>query len=689
MRLQKGCRLFRLSIMDARFLLILLVALIAPLAPRARSQEKGKDLTGIPLEDLAKLQVYSASKFLQKISEAPSSVSIISAEEIAQHGYRTLDDILRNTTGFSITNDRNYSYIGARGFGRTGDYNTRFLVLIDGHRMNEIIYDSLDTGTAFILDMDLVDRVEIVRGPGSALYGANAFFGVMNIITKSGHAWNGLKATVEAGSRNTYGGSAGYGTRFKNGLDILIFGSYQDSKGNRSLYYPEFDTAENNHGIAQDADGDRSGHFFASMNFKDLSAQLAASSRRKTIPTASFDTYFNDRRTYTLDANAYLDFKYQHSFGNEWDLVARSSFNAYKYDGLFPYNSSGDDSSVELVNNVDLNRAYWLAGEAQVTRSFGERHRLIAGADWRYSFRADAINYDDYPQYESYINIREYPYNSGFFLQGDVGLHEKLILNAGFRYDRYSSFGGTANPRFALIYSPWDKMNFKLLHGYAFRAPNLYERLYQDYQSMANPALKPERIQTTEILVERFWGRHFRVTGSAYKNKITKLIDWQTNAETNLNMFVNSGKDNSNGIELELEAKNWRGIDGRIGYAVQRTVSADTLEEMVNSPRHIAQMSLSLPIQTARCWSGLDMHYISSRKTLNDGVAGGYFLADITLLYRNLLPHIDLKAGIYNVFDRHYADVAGEEHRQAVIPQDGRSFRISLTYQFASSSSDF
>src|SRR5690349_15333145 len=106
--------------------------------------------------------VYGASKYEQKVTEAPSSVSIVTADEIKKFGYRTLGDILRSVRGFYVTYDRNYSYIGVRGFARPSDYNTRILLLIDGHRLNESIYNSVYVGTEAVLDVDLIDRVEII-----------------------------------------------------------------------------------------------------------------------------------------------------------------------------------------------------------------------------------------------------------------------------------------------------------------------------------------------------------------------------------------------------------------------------------------------------------------------------------------------------------------------------------------------
>ncbi|HEX5854108.1 MAG TPA: Plug domain-containing protein, partial [Thermoanaerobaculia bacterium] len=141
-----------------------------------RAQEKppevppASDLTRLSLEELMNVEVvYAASKVTQKTSEAPSSVSIVTAAEIRQHGYRTLADILQSLRGFYVTSDRNYSYLGVRGFGRSGDYNARVLVLVDGHRINDNIYDGVLIEGGFVVDPDLIDRVEVIRGPSSSI----------------------------------------------------------------------------------------------------------------------------------------------------------------------------------------------------------------------------------------------------------------------------------------------------------------------------------------------------------------------------------------------------------------------------------------------------------------------------------------------------------------------------------------
>jgi outer membrane receptor for ferrienterochelin and colicin len=134
------------------------------------------DLTQLSLEELLNVRVYAASKHLESVNDAPSSITIVTAEEIQEYGYRTLADILERVRGFYITYDRYLSYVGVRGFGRLGDWNSRVLLLIDGNRINENVLGQALLGTEFPLDVDLIQRVEIVRGPSSSLYGAEAFF---------------------------------------------------------------------------------------------------------------------------------------------------------------------------------------------------------------------------------------------------------------------------------------------------------------------------------------------------------------------------------------------------------------------------------------------------------------------------------------------------------------------------------
>jgi outer membrane receptor for ferrienterochelin and colicin len=102
------------------------------------------DLNAMPIEQLLNVEVLTASKFPQRISEVPSSVSVITGDDIRRYGYRSLADILRSARGVYVTYDRNYSYVGTRGSGRPGDFNTRLLILIDGRRLNDLAAQNLE-----------------------------------------------------------------------------------------------------------------------------------------------------------------------------------------------------------------------------------------------------------------------------------------------------------------------------------------------------------------------------------------------------------------------------------------------------------------------------------------------------------------------------------------------------------------
>jgi outer membrane receptor for ferrienterochelin and colicins len=214
----------------------LILFLVVGAAGRLLAQDKQApgNLMDMSLEELMKIEVdsvYGASGYKQKVTEAPASVTIITADDIQRYGYRTLADVLRHVPGFYVNYDRNYSYVGVRGFSRPGDYNSRLLLLVDGHRVNDNLYDEAAIGTDFPVDIDLIDRVEVIRGPNSSLYVASAFLGVINVVTKRVHDAKGLTASGAVASYGTYTSRVTYGHQFESGLAMLLSGTYYDSHG--------------------------------------------------------------------------------------------------------------------------------------------------------------------------------------------------------------------------------------------------------------------------------------------------------------------------------------------------------------------------------------------------------------------------------------------------------------------------
>src|ERR1051325_7859477 len=283
---------------------LLLGCALCARAADAGANAKPRDLTELPLEALMDIEVptvYGASKFEQKATEAPSSITVISSDEIKRYGYRTLADVLQSVQGFHVSYDRNYAFLGTRGV-NLGDFNSRVLLLVNGHRVNNNLTDGAYIDTAFILDVDLIDRVEVIRGPGSVLYGNNAFFGVINVVTRQGKQINGVEGSFDYGGFDTYKGRVTIGKAFTNGLNFLLSGTFYDSGGPDHLFFPEFNTPAQNNGVAPHMDNDSFGSFFGSVGYGDLRLQGAFITREKRNPTAQFDlTTFNDPRLRTID----------------------------------------------------------------------------------------------------------------------------------------------------------------------------------------------------------------------------------------------------------------------------------------------------------------------------------------------------------------------------------------------------
>jgi len=162
-------------------MLLGLLAASAAAAPR----EEAPQLADLGLEALLDMEVSGASRFAQRRSDAAGSVTVLTRDDLLALGARTLADALRGVRGISMSTDGTYQYASVRGMFAHGDYNTRVLLLVDGNRINDNVYDQAFLGTEFPLDMDMVERIEFIPGQGSAVYGANALFGVINVITRT------------------------------------------------------------------------------------------------------------------------------------------------------------------------------------------------------------------------------------------------------------------------------------------------------------------------------------------------------------------------------------------------------------------------------------------------------------------------------------------------------------------------
>ncbi|OGT98464.1 MAG: hypothetical protein A2079_07170 [Geobacteraceae bacterium GWC2_48_7] len=645
----------------------------------------GGDLSEFSLEQLMQVKVekvITASRFSQRVTEAPASMSVITSDEIRKYGYRTLADVLRSVPGLYVSNDRNYSYLGVRGFSRPGDFNSRILLLIDGHRLNDSIFDTAAIGTEFPLDIDLIDHIEFMRGPGSSLYGSNAFFGVINIITRNAEE---VKRELSASAANyeTWSGRASYGTVFDSGLEVLLSGTIYDSAGQRSLFFPEFASSPSA-GYAFRSDYDSSKSIYARFSLSDFTLTGLFGTRKKGVPTGAYGTVFNDPNTRTIDERGYLDLSYRKNYSDWVEVSARVFYDHYGFDGAYVI----DNGTPPSTTNLDTALGSWWGAETVVTLTNFTDHNLSLGAEFRNNQTQNQKNTDVDPPAIN-LDDRRHSVNWGVFIQDEYHILKPLRISLGVRYDNYDAFDAI-NPRVALVYTPVEATAFKLLYGEAFRAPNVYERYYEDGFSLAaNPDLKPEKIRTYDAIWEQYFLDNYRSSAGVFYYRVNDLIS-QTINDSSMLVYRNIEKAEAVGVALSLEGYWQNGSKGRVSYNWQQTTDVSTGALLSNSPRHLAKANLSVPLFRQQLFVSPELQYSSPRMTLGATKTNDPVTVNLTIFSRDLgLKGLEASASVYNLFDVHAQDVAGEEHGQQpnlpalqAIRQDGINFRFKMSYRF-------
>ena len=643
------------------------------------------DLSELSLEQLMQVKVekvVTASRFSQRVTEAPASMTVITSDDIRKYGYRTLADVLRSVPGLYVSYDRNYSYLGVEGFNRPGDFNSRVLLMIDGHRLNDNIFDTAAIGSELPLDIDLIDHIEFMRGPGSSLYGSNALFGVINIITRRPEDIS-RELSVSAADSESWSGRASYGTSFGSGLNLLLSGSINDSAGQRSLYFPEF-AASPSGGHALQSDYDSSKSLFARLSLSDFTLTGLFGSRKKGVPTGAYGTVFNDPQTRTIDERGYVDLSYRKTFLDILEVSARLFYDHYGFDGVY----ITDNGAPPSTTNLDTALGRWWGAETVVTLAPLANNNLSFGAEFRHSLAQNQKNVDVDPAFTS-LDDRRNSVNWGLFIQDEYHIIKPLRISLGVRYDNYDAFDAFT-PRAALVYTPVETTALKLLYGEAFRAPNAYERYYHDADtSIANPDIKAEKIRTFDAIWEQYFLDNFRSSIGGFYYRVTDLIS-QTADNAGKLVYRNIDQAEALGIALSLDGYWQNGCKSRLSYNWQQATDVSSGALLSNSPRHLAKANVSIPLFRQQLFVSPELQYTGPRMTLDGTRTNDPLIVNLTLFSRDLgFSGLETSASIYNLFNVQAQDVAGAEHSQQpnlpalqTIRQDGINFRFKLSYRF-------
>ncbi len=646
---------------------VLYVVLVSAWAVTCLAQAQGylPDLTKMSLEELLELEIVTSTRNVKKLRDAPASAAIITASDIEEYGYRTLDEALRSVTGLYVTNDRNYTYLGVRGFLIPGDYSNRVLLLVDGYRVNDPAYHSPTLGYLLPVPMEAVKQIEVVKGPGSALYGSDALLATINIITKDGADLSATAVKGEGGNKSTSRSVLSYGKKLSPQSDVVASGLFYQTNGDAVVKSP---------GIADihGADAEQSYLGFGKFRYGDLTLSVSGSHRIKDVPTGSFST-LTQKGTSTLDEYVFTNLRYDHAFDSTKNLSVSTSYNTYDYDGH--YLIAGP------LDSRDQLRSSWSRSELQFQWDTATRNRVMLGGTYDRAFKVrqrvfDAASGDT-------LNINTPTWSWGVFVQDQLSVTPDLDLVLGSRFDEYRDSDNAATYRAAAVYRPVKDTTLKLLFGTASRGPTLYELFYADGATLvANPRLKRETITTYEAeIVQRLPGG-IEGTLSVYKYKFRDLLS-QVGIGGGQLQYQNIGSSKAKGLEIDLRKRWSSGLALHLGGIFQKARDGNGATR-TNSPYSILNIGVVAPIFSKRHTLALDLQYLSSRKTLLGGDTGESSVTAINFRSRDVfgVKRLDFTAAANNLFDERAFIPGGNEHRQNLIPSPTRTFLFGLEFRF-------
>ena len=641
-------------------------------------------------------RVVAAEKSLTRAQDAPASITVISGEEIRGFGYTTLSEALRSVRGFYSSSDRDYDSTGVRGFSTPGTYNNRILVLSDGHVTNDVSVGQGAVGRDFDADLSGVERIEIVRGPGSVLYGSAAFFAVVNVV----HATPPEGRRAEVGAQvGTLGENTGHAIASWAGPGASVWAraSGADLTGEPVFASPAADGPAA--GFASGLDGERAGHLDLRARAGEVTLSGSYNWRRKALPTAAFDTVFGEPGTQTTDQRGFVEARVAHTFPNGLGIDARAAFDAERYRGDWLYRGAGPGYDSSFEN--------WGTGELRFRLPAMAGHRLFLGGEIQDRFRIHVRavtpgkqTFDNGPGNPAGAPDSEVIYSA--YAGDDWRISPRLLLDAAVRIDDYAdSFGAVVNPRVALIAQPYAAGTTKLIFGRAFRAPGIYERFFNDggASQIAAQDLRPERVTTFEVEHTHQLNDEASLLVAGYFSRIEKFIRAAPAGTlpdgTVLSQFQNrEGFVHGAGAEAEVRWTAGPGVLFSAWYAwslVRDDTGTGWFQgaPIPNSPQHSGAVRLLYPVVPQVLSVSTEAVYGGPRHTVADSsepdrLVGESLQWNAGLSGEYARWNLRYGAFVYDLLDQRVLLPGGPEipFPGHAVPQIGRTLRVQLAASF-------
>ncbi len=676
-----------------------------------------KDFSELNIMELLNKDVSIATKIRQKTTDAPSIVTSVTAEEIKVLGVRSLRDILDLIPGFEFSVQRSgIISIGIRG---TKDQRScsKLLVLVDGIAVNTLMYGQSLYGDYFY-NLDAVERIEIIRGPGSAIYGRNAFNAVINLITKNGEQNPGLSFSGMLGNYRTFSGSIGYGYHHR---DFHLYCNL--SKYNTDNHEPEFwANAQDSSLSARWKNSYDNIYFNSKAHYKGLELNLQFT---KYQAGSSSGLYITDSRDTIQKAT--LALSYMKSFDPGLSLTSRIAYQGlsenqdleiFKPDvhPAYPAGRYANPTYDEYKTSLEEEAAWQITKNLNLLagfqfESYGIRNCKIRTNYDQWSLGNPALYFvdplDSNPIYYDRETMPEDPRgwiegnghnyrNSAVYLQSIYYPLSAIGITLGGRYDYDSEFKGSFNPRGGLVWKFTPRLSFKMLYGQAFRAPNCNEQYKLTGAAIGNKDIQPEKIKTGEASLEyRVRGYTLNLTG--FYNYMTDVIYVIPDYVAMANRYQNIGKAIAQGVEIENRLMinhklvAFLNLSWTQSYDYQDTLI--DLQTVEKKSRHLDvspfKLNTSITYLTTKNISlNLRLRYRSAKQNYpypyDPKLGDSYTITDFTLNVNRVWNRFDFSFSLFNVFDETYYDMGLAT--PGLIPgnpyQPGRCFLMKVYTRF-------
>jgi iron complex outermembrane receptor protein len=633
----------------------------------------GRDLNELGLEELLHLKVTAASLHEQNLKDAPASVTVISADEIRKFGYRTLTEALAYVRGFYTTNDHTYSYLGVRGFLLPGDYDTRVIVMINGHSIADNIFDQSPWfGNDFPVDIDLVDRIEVVRGSSSSLYGSNGMLATINIVTKRPNAIQGSSARVETGSLGQRKIEASTSVALPRGANLLFATSIFNNSGVNQLYFSELDAPETNFGRAIRIDGEKGYHVFLDLTWGHWEVVAVAGDRTKQQPITWGDAAFNDRGTRAEDSRSFVDLSYNKKLSGDRTLSWHTSYDSYRYRGIYHYNEDGgieDNREHDYGDWIDSTLTYRMP-------DFGSGYLMI-GAEGRIDLRALQNVFDIMPVPQQILEFNSPDRYAALFAQQEWTLGKHWEATVGARFDWSWLKRSALSPRAALIYKPASSTGIKMLYSRGFKNPSSYDMFYQDngLTQIANTSLRPETTDTFEVDIDRQFTKRIRAGASVYHYSVGNLIQ-QIFTSDRLLQYVNQDGVHAAGADVEVTFQ-LPAFELASSLEFQRAVLGNGAV-LPNSPGQVGKLRATVPVWRNRFRVSAGLQALGQRNTFAGNAVPWVVLPEAVVSTKPFPCGFELSMGVKNLSNSFYRDPVGLSPAVDSMIGAGRTYYLNL-----------